>query len=558
MLSLVQEFGVEFWEKVRNDPVYTFMIDEIKEIYEDRKRDDFLPQRYSERMLFYTTGDRSAFEKTYFRRRHLLDCAAILALIYPEQEEYITILQDCIMMVCEEHCWALPAHTDGTLEDEKDRIDLFSAETAFELAEIKAFLGDRLDKKVCQYISIHVKSRVLDAYENRRQGWENADNNWAAVCAGSVGCAMMYEAPELLYKHLDRILGSMQCLLDSYPEDGTCLEGTGYWVYGFGAFLLFADMLYRFTNGERDLLDSEKVKTVAAYMQKNFLLGDTTVSFADGNRYGKSSYFMQYFLHKRYPDTVSLLPREKLSCAGNSFWTHKTRALMYYDLALPAQAIVKETYYLPDAAWYITTKDHFSFAAKAGYNAEPHNHNDVGNFLISTVNGQEIPDLGGGLYTRDYFRAETRYGIFCNGSQGHSLPIINGVYQKDGRQYNGTMTVNGNTVTVEMANAYPVENLQRLTRQFKVGDTSVKLTDSWDIDFETLTERFISAVKPTVGENTITLQAVTMRFDPKKCDLAISETEHLLHTAGQSETVYCIDFAVKKGEKAFTVIFEMR
>ena len=55
--------------------------------------------KYSDYKLFFTTGDRSKYEKPYFCRRRTLTVSALLALSYPENEDYIKRLNDIIYAI---------------------------------------------------------------------------------------------------------------------------------------------------------------------------------------------------------------------------------------------------------------------------------------------------------------------------------------------------------------------------------------------------------------------------------------------------------------------------
>ena len=60
---------------------------------------------------------------------------------------------------------------------------------------------------------------------NRKMDWETATNNWAAVCAGNVGGAMMYLEPELFRQQLPRL--RIFYLLDiKYNQHTTIERGT--------------------------------------------------------------------------------------------------------------------------------------------------------------------------------------------------------------------------------------------------------------------------------------------------------------------------------------------
>lgn len=76
----------------------------------------------------------------------------------------------------------------------------------------------------------------------------------------------------------------------------------------------------------------------------------------------------------------------------------------------------------------------WDFAAKAGHNAEHHNHNDCGGYLLNINGTPMIIEIGAPEYTRDYFR-QRRYEYLAARTLGHSLPIVNGYEQAAGPHY---------------------------------------------------------------------------------------------------------------------------
>ena len=82
-------------------------------------------------------------------------------------------------------------------------------------------------------------------------------------------------------------------------------------------------------------------------------------------------------------------------------------------------------------------------AIKAGHNAEPHNHNDVGSFVLRASDGVVyLCDPGAGLYNAEYFSAKRYDNVFAN-SYGHSVPRIGGTLQLPGREHSGTLEQSG-------------------------------------------------------------------------------------------------------------------
>lgn len=552
-----------FWQRVRSDPAYADALSHIRAEYEEQAKAPLTVLPFTLRDRFYTDGDRSQFEKYYFGRRVLLSSAAILALVYPEKAAYLQKVEDTLWAICDEYSWALPAHCTGDYADDTTMVDLFVAETGAAVAEITAMLRERLHPRVFARARVELKRRVFDNYRDRRFGWETVRTNWSAVCAGGIGIAMMYAAPELMEEFLPRLLASEQCCMDSYTEDGACLEGMSYWAYGFGYFVYFADLLRRFTDGRVDLFADPKVKLMATFPQRNLMMGNTATSFADGNMHAKVPLDLYHFLHRLYPDAVTLPPPERMAFnEGNCRWVQFLRHFAYFDPALCGGELPKATYYLPVAGQYITTRDTFSFAVKAGRNDEPHNHNDVGSFILSTAKGQELCDLGAGLYTRQYFGSE-RYTIFCNSSLSHSVPIINGLSQHEGGEYGGSMQTSGDTVTLEIGGAYPAD-VGSITRSFVIGKKCVQLTDAWTDKVKSFTERFVSVIEPTVTAEAVRFADCTLHFDPKAVTPKVSVEQHCMHGYKKDAEgkmpllpVYCVDFAVDPAMGRVTFTFDM-
>ena len=554
----------EFWNYVSKNPVYSDFIAYLEDLYSSERDTQYPSIKYSDRWLYYKTGSRIEMLQIYNRRRSFLSAVAILALLYPENEQYLIELQDTMWVICDEYSWAIPAHTSGELSEDLNKVDLYSAETGFALTEICDLLSERLEKPVLERVQYEIRLRVIRPYETHSYGWENWRMNWAAVCGAGVGACMMYLEPEAFKRHLPRLLHTMQCFLDGFTNDGTCLEGLTYWNYGFGYFTWFADLLYRFSKGENDILSCEKCINISSFPQSYFLCGGSTVSFSDGDRTGSVGAALLHFLHRKFPDRVNLPSLKTRLDGGNVDFVTYLRNFIYYDPKAKSNVCERKDYYKPDAGQVIINREGYSLAAKAGYNHEPHNHNDIGNFILSCKNGQTICDLGAGLYTKDYFDLAHRYKIFCNSSLGHNVPIVNGQPQSMGDNFRGELEFTGNTIKIEMANAYDCENLKRLTRFIVCEAYTVKLTDQFDGAGLTFTERFITLKSPIVEKNTVILDGAVLHFDSDRYNLSIKTKKHQMHTLSTEqgegisyETVWCIDFDLKPGEKEFEILFSI-
>ncbi len=516
---------------------------------------------------FFTEGDRLRYERLYFARRGRLTAFAMAVLLYGRDED-IEALEDAIWAICEEYTWVLPAHTVD-LEDQYDRgiIDLFSAETGFALAEILSLIGDRLDSKIVRRIRECVEERIFTPYLKRRYHWETLEMNWAAVCSGSVGAAFMYLAPERFDLVKGRILDSMNCFLRGFGDDGVCLEGLGYWNYGFGFFVYYAQLLYEFTDGADNLFALPICRKIALFQQNAFMRQNLTISFSDGAQSHRMLPGLSQKLYDIYGEEILMPPLEYAEFDDNCRrFASYLRNIFWTDPNAPhGSARAGETYY-PSAQWYLNHNEKLSLAAKAGHNDEPHNHNDIGSFLLMSDTGQILCDFGRGEYCRQYFRDETRYSFLCNSSRGHSVPIINGKYQSYGKEFCGNvLSHGGGQFRIEFAQAYEEADLAGLERTFLLKEDVFTLCDrfQWNTSGNVVQERFISLVEPTwdgkilwIGEYGFEGVLKAVCDDSFEGALVVApklSAETLKDHAGKDCTLYLIDF-----ELTDPVEFELR
>ena len=179
-----------------------------------------------------------------------------------------------------------------------------------------------------------------------------------------------------------------------------------------------------------------------------------------------------------------------------------------------------------------------TLAAKGGYNAESHNHNDVGSFILY-VDGQPVMvDAGVGTYTAATFD-HRRYTIWMMQSEFHNLPVINGFGQKDGGRYrsrNVKHTDNGRVMnfSLDMAGAYPAEAACRSwvrDYRFDRRRNTVTLTDTYDLSEVKgpVALNFLTCGTVVSGRGGVEIQsgdkALRMAFDLSKYELTTEAVE---------------------------------
>lgn len=567
-----------FWQDVREKDCYRTYREELLQLYRNECESAVIADlKYSEYKLYWITGDRATYENNYFARRRAISAAALLSLIYPDEPAYPEKLQDLLFCICNEYSWCLPAH-QGALDNLYSiRIDLFAAETGFALSEIYTLLGDRLDPLIRARIEYELERRIFTPFlanePYRDSFWEGAPHNWAAVCMGSVACSLMLMRPDTARSLLPRFDRTMTTYLGGLSDDGICSEGVAYWHYGFGFFTVYADMVRTFTDGEIDWFKSEKVRTVASFMQKMYLSGMATVSYADGSRANRYHLGLLHRLKSAYPEDILVYSPEYAynydSCAR--FCLH-LRAATWLDEQIyqnPAPIDAQMTYYAPSLQWMIVKRATYGFSAKGGSNAELHNHNDVGSFIFAKDGEQCLCDVGSGAYTRQYFDSRLRYTILECASRSHSVPLIGDCEQvvsdtghlqalQGCEQYVGgaahtrDVTYADGVLSMDMALAYRADGLQTLRRTFVCADDGVTLTDEIVYCGEgSVIERLVSLLEPQLlDDHTLRVGTATVTFDPALCDYAL-HTEPLT-TTGQP--CYMMDFTLKAGVEKVTFV----
>lgn len=493
--------------------------------------------------IFHRTGSRWEFEVVYFERRRRLARAA-MALLLSEKEDaardwMVPSLLAKVKDVLDEPSWAFPAHVDvrwvyqgyRAVTDGKNPfiIDLFAAETANLMGELLDYFGAIIPGDLRERILARLRKQFWNNYLGKEEfpefWWTKLTNNWNAVChQGVIGSALAaLDDPDLLAQMLFRTKQALPHFLSGFGKDGGSSEGPGYWDYGFGWFSMLNEQLETRTGGQLSLFtDDPHVLEIARFGPRASLSGGQLVCFSDSHAKGILRPSTLVYLGKRLGDSLCMeqglnnyalqlaeppnidAQRTDLFCLARHF--------LKCPAELPKQraATAGKNVYLPDLAIVITggidERGHlWEIAAKAGHNAEHHNHNDCGSYIVNIDAHRCITEIGAPLYDQAFFGPK-RYENLAARTLGHSLPLINGCEQAEGRDHAAMVleyrdTPGETLFSMDIAACYPREaGCRKLVRTFrfekKAGRFSVR--DEFDLaEFQTV-ETAVMTIHPAV------------------------------------------------------------
>jgi len=463
-------------------------------------------------LLFKRTGNRTEYEGISFQKRRVL-ATLLMGEIYENQGRFIDPIMDGVWSICEESYWGVNStvgqwHAGSGLPDVSDPyVDLFVAETAAVLSWVDYFLGEKLDS-----VSPRIRKRLYHEINNRffvpalthDFGWMgfnrkgNRPNNWNPwICSNWLNAALLLEKNEVRrVEMVARVLKILDNFLNPYPQDGGCDEGPNYWNVAAGSVFDNLEFLNLATiNAFQYVFKDEKVKNMGRFIYQTQISEKYSLNFADASPKLSVSGTMIW----RYGTAIG---DEKMQQFGAFYRTTpggKAVGFQFFrtffelfqsrefekspkGLALPREV------WFPDLQVMATrdqegSTDGFFVAAKGGHNAESHNHNDIGNFVVYYNGHPLLIDVGSGTYTARTFDSR-RYEIWSNCSDFHNLPSINGVTQSPGAVFKAQdVTFSGKDasaqLSLDISQAYPkkagVKKWQRTVRLNR--GKNVEITD---------------------------------------------------------------------------------
>lgn len=561
----IKEMYNLFAEKIPDNAHNRRIMYHLKELAEECYDQEIVSLPYTRFRMFMENGNRTEYEAYYFEHRRLYAIYALMTL-WETDERWLSKLCDCIWAICDEYTWVLPAHTKTCTETEANvtQIDLFAGETGMALAEMWYILGNRLPEMVKNRIIYELDRRIIQPYMKTTPRW--GINNWSAVCGGTVGSVFIYLGKDKEFQAVKgNLQQNMQDFLDSFTEDGCCLEGGLYWNYGFSFFCYFTELLRQYSDGKIDYFANDKVKKIAYFGQNTLLQDDKMISFSDSPHVSRYNCGLWHLLKRKY-EGINLPDEKWESWFGDGYGDSKRyrfaqliRNLFWYTEDKEQPVIKTQDYvYYENGAWYINKKHAYRFAAKAGHNAEPHNHNDVGSFILFDHGKYILDDVGWSEYDNTYF-TEKRYENMCASSLGHSVPIAGGPQKEGGSEHAGeVIEVTEDTFAIEMTKPYQNRELRSLIRRFTLSDDEIRIVDIPKGEIDNYVERFVTRIVPRIeGDRVVIDEYELFCTGESSIELSSFDFEPRFESFNKEdpfETAYLIDFVPDKPQKMEIIV----
>ncbi len=459
-----------------------------------------LPAMTEELYLDYSrTGNRDRAQGPMFERRSRVSVYA-LAECAEGRGRFLGPLQEAIRSISAERSWVLPAH-DGNLQTFNGKlitVDLGAAMYAADLATAAALLGDRLSPDIRTLIASDLDRRVFEPVRQMVAGkqpgyWLDYKMNWNSVCLDGVTTAALAAMPDRQGRAWFAAVAKRYSnnALEGFTPDGYCDEGVSYWNYGFGHYVALSEVLRRTTRGGVDLLNRDEAVMPAAYGTRVEIMGGVCPAFADCPVTARPSAGLVDLLSRRFAGKGTL-PRRAALGAG---LCDQVMALFPDD---PPRAVTGAKWPAADTrrAWFpiegvLVSRPlrggRMGVAMQGGHNAQNHNHNDVGVFMV-VVNGVAVlPDIGAEVYTRRTFSAQ-RYESAALNSWGHAVPLIGGKMQKTGRAAEAGLlgcrfTDDADELSLDIRPAYELPDPAILQRTFRFERKAERFTVTDRFDF---------------------------------------------------------------------------
>ncbi len=467
---------------------------------------------------FSKNGNRSRMEDRHFARRTAL-CKLVEGELAEQKGRFLNDIVNGIFAICEESFWGVSAHLENNKilpTVENPTIDLFSAQTAGNLAIVYNLLHDKLDEiapNISTVILNHLKKRIKEPFESRDFWWTGKSrdfvNNWNPWIISNVLSVYLFASEN----GDEKINGVRLCLetedyyIRSCLSDGGCDEGVSYWGVATGCVFDTIEQLYLASGGKIDFFKEPLIQKMGMFALDTHICDNLFLNFADGKNHPEMWGSLLYRFGK-YIDNNELSALGCVTYENDRRQSYMLRRELMQMGEIPTMDCPKHKAdaYFDKLQLTVCRKNDFILATKGGHNDESHNHNDVGSISVFVDDKPLLIDIGVGEYTAKTFSPQ-RYELKPMQSSWHTLPEINGVMEHNGREFcTDSFDFENGVTSLDFASAFEKNaGIRHLSRQTCIKDEGIEICDSFEFENEqnTVCENFIFIDEPSVKSDGI-------------------------------------------------------
>jgi hypothetical protein len=602
--SLVKNFSELDFPKYRNRGFWNNLPSAIREKYikdaENVLNYNWPAIKATDYLEVVRSGDRR--DEVYNAPRSVLT-ALIMGELAEGKGRFIDQIVNGVWFYSEQTWWGWSAHfylqkaSPGLPDANEPTIDLGVGEMANILSWTWFLFKDEFDK-IHPLIAKRLKSEIMKKavipyYERNDFWWQGLDgsrsvNNWNPWTNYNILTAILIleDNPAKKIAGVEKVVKSLDQFVNGYPDDGGCDEGPSYWGRAGASLFQCLDLLKRATGSKFNVFDNHLIKSIGSYIYKVYIEYPYFINFADADAITGSRPCIIFEYGKATGD--SLMQKFGAYLAQKQNWGQKipdgkvdeqiSQLMQIKEIEdFHAEDVLISDFWLPNIE-VAGGRDNagmskgFFFAAKGGNNAESHNHNDVGSCIVYYNGKPCIIDIGREKYTAKTF-SSNRYDIWTMQSQYHNLPKINGIDQRNGREYNASsvscdFNKNQATFSADIASAYPKEaGVKKWVRtyelhrgkRFTIKDQYelAEITDTTSINFILYCD--VREVKPGIIQLSGDNYKMEMKYNP---NILLPKVEFYNVTDsslqrfwpnGVTRIVFTMNVSKKKGENIISL-----
>ncbi len=536
-------------------------------------------------------GNRSNFEKKYFKRRTILLELTAGEIASGYKGKHLEKAMNALWSILEETTWVVPAHRQPENYPECKWVDIFSAATGGVVAAAYFFLKDEIKKEMpegfCERVLYELRRRVTEPFMSDfspfhcwkgTEGWYV--NNWNPwIVNNALTVTVLTEkdtetrrrAAEFSADYLNRYLNF--CF-----EDGSCVEGEAYFFKANASFFDIAELYSELTNGEYNIMDEPYVKKLMEYLP-NMYAGNKryfTMSDCGSSKETMNSDVVRFLKRMAKRLNSKMLAalvydaggETEFTCGDHTAAYRSIRDLSVSDKITDKGGALTEIYM--DSVQIMTLRRCGCTAFfKGGNNNEPHGHNDCGEFQIYYKGEPLFIDSGVEIYTAASFSEKRQW---CYSSLYHNTPVLNGAEQVAG--YQGSPDIRyavtevkadlaSGRMEMELSRAYPEDaKIKSAKRIMQLNGGVFTVSDSYCFEQSGRYEfHLMTTAKPQLSSGEMSLKIggdiIKCRFnsDYEVCVEEIPVNDERISKMWNQNVLYCTKISAFKqsGEFSFTV-----